>query len=99
MRVVLIVCIVFLGVGVVLAGLKAFQYWRADLENTNKLAALLLVRMMVDILSVVTLLLLWYRDVAGEWWLVMAGLPVIGVYTAIFKLVESRLATGTFSLF
>lgn len=97
-NVILIICFLFLSVGGLLTGLRAFQYWRGEAHNARKLALLLLARAMLDFLSVGIMVGLWFSNVAGEVSILSAGLVFVGVYTVILRLFEVKLATGKFQL-
>lgn len=97
MRVILILYIVIFSVGAVATTLKAFAYWRADVVNAKKIAALLTVRATVDVISLATILFLWYRDIVSEFWLIMVAFPLVGIYTILFWQFEIKLAAGKFS--
>jgi hypothetical protein len=99
MRVALIIYILFVIGGGTVAGIKAFRYWRSDVDNAKKLAAVLIVRTMLDVLSIGIILTLWYREIVDEFWLAMVCFSVIGVYSLALLLVEQKLANGKISLF
>ena len=95
-HVVFIFYIVFLIAGAVVASLRAFQYWRGKADNANKLAVLLVARTMIDLLSVGIMLWLSINSIADEWSILFAALIIVGVYSMILLLFETKLATGMF---
>src|SRR3954470_24301445 len=96
MNVVLIIYLLLLGSGIVLDPIKSVRYWRARTDNANKLAALMLAKTAFDLAGFGIIIWLWYGDVASEWTIVLAVLPVIGIVTGAIVLLENKLATGKF---
>jgi fatty acid desaturase len=96
MKVLIIFYLVLLGSGVLLDGFKSVRYWRARNDNSNKLAALMLAKTAFDLAGFGIIIWLWYGDVASEWTIVLAVLPVIGIFTGGSVLLENKLATGKF---
>ena len=96
MKTLIIVYLVLLGSGVLLDGFKCVRYWRAGAVNSHKLAALMLAKTILDIGGLGIIIWLWYGDVASEWTIVIAVLPVLGICTGAIVLLENKLATGKF---
>ena len=96
MKIVLVIYLVLLGSGIVLDPIKSVRYWRAKTDNSNKLAALMLAKTVVDLAGFGIILWLWYGDVASPWTIVLVVLPIIGVITGILILFENKLTTGKF---
>lgn len=96
MKVVLIVYLVLLGSGGLFACVKAIRYWRARADNSSKLAALMLAKTVLDLASFGLIVWLWYGEVASEWTIFIAVLPVVGILTGAITLAENRLTTGKY---
>ena len=96
MKTLIIVYLVLLGSGVLLDGFKCVRYWRAGSVNSHKLAALMLAKTILDLAGFGIIIWLWYGDVATEWMIVIAVLPVLGTLIGVTVLLENKLSTGKF---
>ncbi len=96
MKIIFIVYIIFLAAGAVLAFLRALQYWHGEAYNATTIGILLLAHVIIDFLYVGIIVGLWLYDYADEWSILFWSLIIVGVYTAILRLFENKLATGKF---
>jgi len=96
MKVVIIIYLVLLSSGGVLSVIKSVRYRRARAENSNKLAVLMLGKTILDLASFGLIMWLWYGEIASEWTIVIAILPVIGIVTGAITVYENKLTTGKF---